>query len=78
MIQGVETGDQEGAEVDTGSQAETCSVEVYKSVKAWHVGAVERLPHQVRIKTNQRESFRDEDDDENEEDKGDDTEWPPL
>eukprot|EP00973_Karenia_brevis_P044426 6153022-Karenia_brevis.AAC.1 len=46
LIQGIETGVQQEAEVDTGIQAETCSVEVDKGVKAWHVGAVERLPHQ--------------------------------
>eukprot|EP00973_Karenia_brevis_P042941 5945180-Karenia_brevis.AAC.1 len=46
MPGGIQTEDQQEAEVDTGIQAEACSVEVDKGVRAWHVGAVERLPHQ--------------------------------
>eukprot|EP00973_Karenia_brevis_P006785 921240-Karenia_brevis.AAC.1 len=65
----------EGAEVDTGIQAETCSVEVDKSQKAWHVGAVERIPHHSRVQINEWERFRDDDEDE---DEGDYIDCPAL
>eukprot|EP00973_Karenia_brevis_P017521 2403942-Karenia_brevis.AAC.1 len=62
MIQGIqdESPPQE-AQVDTGIQAEACSIEVDK---AWHVGAVERMPYSSRVRSNRWESLTDDDEDE--------------
>eukprot|EP00973_Karenia_brevis_P008693 1176021-Karenia_brevis.AAC.1 len=45
MIQGVED---DSITVDSNIKADACSIEIGKS--SWHVGAVEKLPHSVRVK----------------------------
>eukprot|EP00973_Karenia_brevis_P081478 11294749-Karenia_brevis.AAC.1 len=71
MIQGIQDESPQEAQVDTGIQAETCSIEVDK---ARHVGAVERVPYSSRVRSNRWESLTEEDDDED--DECDDTQYP--
>eukprot|EP00973_Karenia_brevis_P053781 7471643-Karenia_brevis.AAC.1 len=72
LIQGIDTAEQEGCQVDSGIQAEACSVEVDPPKKGWHIGCVEKVPLGTRLLTNKWETFRDEnDEDEDEEDEND-------
>eukprot|EP00973_Karenia_brevis_P070590 9812962-Karenia_brevis.AAC.1 len=53
-------------EVDSSIKADACSIEV--GTRSWHVGAVEKLPHALRLKSNRWESLRDSQDDDEDED----------
>eukprot|EP00973_Karenia_brevis_P058943 8206192-Karenia_brevis.AAC.1 len=73
MIQGIED---DSIQVDSSITADAYSIEVGKS--SWHVGAVEKLPHAIMLKSNSWESLSNSQDDDEDKDEDNDVQIPVL